>query len=123
VYGFAGKQECCAQVVSANKEVRVTSKVTGAGKVLIRRAETSTREMDVIADLINRHYVEHKAWFQCPAPSRVDAGLRLAATGSLEAAVGRYRGFAYHAQASGPEDHLALERRSSSGAGFLRVAG
>ena len=104
-----GKQECCAQVVSANKkEVRVTSKVTGAGKVPIRRAEMSTQEMDVIADLINRQYVEHKAWFRCPAPSRVDAGLRLAATGSLEAAVGRYRGFDYHAQASGPEDHLAL---------------
>ena len=107
-YGFTGKEECCAQVVSANKEVRVTSKVTGAGKVPIRRAEMSTQEMDVIADLINRQYVEHKAWFRRPAPSRVDAGLRLAATGSLEAAVGRYRGFDYHAQASGPEDHLAL---------------
>jgi hypothetical protein len=69
-YGFAGKQECCARVVSAHKEVRVTSKVTGAGKVLIRRAETSTREIDVIAGLINRQYVEHKAWFQCPVPSR-----------------------------------------------------
>src|ERR1700761_3659682 len=68
----------------------------------------STQEMDVIADLINRQYVEHKAWFRRPAPSRVDAGLRLAATGSLEAAVVRYRGFDYHAQASGPEDHLAL---------------
>jgi hypothetical protein len=72
-YGFAGKEEFCAQVVSANKEVRVTSKVTGAGKVPIRRAEMSTQEMDVIADLINRQYVEHKAWFRCPAPSRVDA--------------------------------------------------
>jgi hypothetical protein len=86
----------------------VTSKVTGAGKVPIRRAEMSTHELDEIADLINRQYVEHKAWFRRPAPSRVDAGLRLAATGSLEAAVGRYRGFDYHAQASGPEDHLAL---------------
>ena len=86
----------------------MTSKVTGAGKVPVRRAEMSTQEMDVIADLINRQYVEHKAWFRCPAPSRVDAGIRLAAAGSLEAAVVRYRGFDYHAQASGPEDHLAL---------------
>ncbi len=79
----------------------MTSKITGAGKVPIRRAEMSTHEFDVIADLINRQYVEHKAWFRCPAPSRVDAGLRLAATGSLEAAVGRYRGFDYQRRPAG----------------------
>jgi hypothetical protein len=42
----------------------------GTGKIAIQRGELATREMDVMAALINRQYVEHKAWFQCPVPSR-----------------------------------------------------
>jgi AraC-like DNA-binding protein len=81
---------------------------TGAGKVAVERSEVATREMDVMADLINRQYVEHKAWFRCPEPSRIDAGMRSAVAGPLEASIGRYRGFEYYAQASGPEDYLVL---------------
>jgi hypothetical protein len=57
--------------------------------------------MDVMAALINRQYVEHKAWFRCPAPSRVDAGIRSAAAGPLEVSVARYRGFEYYGQSAG----------------------
>jgi AraC-like DNA-binding protein len=75
--------------------------------------------MDVIAALINRRYVEHKAWFRCPAPSRVHAGIRSAVAGPLEASIAQYRGFEYYAQASGPEDYLALVVLSGEGA-FIR---
>jgi hypothetical protein len=64
--------------------------------------------MDVIADVINRQYVEHKAWFQCAARTRVDAGVRSAVAGPTEAAVLQYKGFRYHGQASPPEDFLGL---------------
>src|SRR6202020_8857 len=83
---------------------------SGAGteKIAVQRGELATREMDVMAALINRQYVEHKAWFRCPAPTRVDAGIRSAAAGPLEVSVARYRGFEYYGQTSGPEDYLAL---------------
>jgi len=42
----------------------------GTGKIAVQRGELATREMDVMAALINRQYVAHKAWFRCPAPSR-----------------------------------------------------
>ena len=91
----------------------------GTGKIAVRRAELATTDMDVMADLINRQYVEHKAWFRCPAPSRVDAGIRSAVAGPLEASIARYRGFEYYARASGPEDHLALVVLNGEGA-FIR---
>jgi AraC-like DNA-binding protein len=75
--------------------------------------------MDVMADLINRQYVEHKAWFRCPAPSRVDAGIRSAVAGPMEASIARYRGFDYYARASGPQDYLALVVLNGEGA-FIR---
>lgn len=91
----------------------------GTGKIAVQRAELATRDMTVMADLINRQYVEHKAWFRCPAPSRVDAGIRSAAAGPVEASVARYRGFEYCARASGPEDHLVLVVLNGEGA-FIR---
>jgi hypothetical protein len=51
------------------------------GKIAVRRTALATRDMDVMADLINRQYVEHKAWFRCPAPARIDAGIRTAVGG------------------------------------------
>jgi AraC-like DNA-binding protein len=75
--------------------------------------------MDVMADLINRQYVEHKAWFRCSAPARIDAGIRTAVAGPLEASIARYRGFEYYAQASGPEDYLVLVVLNGEGA-FIR---
>jgi AraC-like DNA-binding protein len=80
----------------------------GTEKTPVKRARLDTRDMDVMAALINRQYVEHKAWFRCPAPSRVDAGIRLAVAGPVEASIARYRGFEYYGEACGPEDHLVL---------------
>lgn len=80
----------------------------GNEKVAVERSEVATREMDVVAALINQQYVEHKAWFRCSEPARVDAGIRSALAGPLEALTGWYRGFEYYAQASGPEDYLAV---------------
>jgi hypothetical protein len=49
----------------------------------------TTRDMDVIAGLINRLFVEHEARFRRLDLARVDAGARAANTGLLEAAVVR----------------------------------
>jgi AraC-like DNA-binding protein len=79
-------------------------RATGAGGIPVQRTEMTTRDMDVIADLISRLYVEHQARFRCPDPARVDAGARAATTGLLEAVVVRYQGFDYHASVSPPDD-------------------
>jgi AraC-like DNA-binding protein len=81
----------------------------------VQRAEMTTRDMDVIAELINRQYVDHRATFRCTDPSRVDAGARSVIADSLEAAVVRYRGFYYHAQVRPPDDFLALVTLSGTG--------
>jgi len=49
-----------------------------------------------------------RASFRCTAPGEVDAGLCAATTGLLEASVLRFRGFDYRAQASPPDDFIAL---------------
>jgi hypothetical protein len=81
----------------------------------VQRAEMTTRDMDVIAELINRQYVDHRATFRCADPSRVDAGARSVIADSLEAAVVRYRGFYYRAQVRPPDDFLALVTLSGTG--------
>lgn len=88
---------------------------TGAGGIPVQRVEMTTRDMDVIADLINRLYVEHQARFRCLDPARVDAGARTATTGLLEAAVVRYQGFDYHARVSPPDDFFALVTLTGTG--------
>jgi AraC-like DNA-binding protein len=88
---------------------------TGAGGIPVQRAEMTTRDMDVIADLINRRYVEHQARFRCLDPARVDAGARAATTGLLEAAVVRYQGFDYQARVSPPDDFHALVTLAGTG--------
>ena len=90
-------------------------RVTGAGGIPVQRIEMTTRDMDVIADLISRLYVEHQASFRCLDPARVDAGARAANTGLLEAAVVRYQGFDYHASASPSDDFFALVTLTGTG--------
>src|SRR5690242_7496681 len=95
-------------------------RATGAGGLPVQRVEMTTRDMDVIADLINRLYVEHQAKFRCLDPARVNAGARAATTGLLGAAVVRYQGFDYHARVSPPDDFFALV--TLTGAGTLTAA-
>ena len=90
-------------------------RATGAGGIPVQRTEMTTRDMDVIADLISRLYVEHQARFRCLYPARVDAGARAATTGLLEAAVVRCRGFDYHASVSPPDDFFALVTLTGTG--------
>jgi hypothetical protein len=90
-------------------------RATGAGAIPVQRAEMTTRDMDVIADLINRFYVEHRARFRCLDPARVDAGTRAATTGLLEAAVVRYQGFDYQARVSPPDVFFALVTLTGTG--------
>ena len=90
-------------------------RATGTGGIPVQRVEMTTRDMDVIADLINRLYVEHQARFRCLDPARVVAGARAATTGLLEAAVVRYQGFDYHARVSPPDDFFALVTLTGTG--------
>ena len=59
----------------------MTGRGTSAGMVPVQRAEMITRDLDVIAELINQQYVEHQARFRCADPARVDAGVRSATAG------------------------------------------
>ena len=99
----------------------MTSRGTSAGMVPVQRAEMITRDLDVIAELINQQYVEHQARFRCADPAWVDAGVRSATAGTLEAAVLHYRGFDYHARVSPPDDFLALV--TLAGTGTLTAGG
>ena len=51
---------------------------TSAAMVPVQHNEMITRDLDVIAELINQQYVEHQARFRCADPARVDAGVRSA---------------------------------------------
>ena len=46
-------------------------RATGARGTPVQRVEMTTLDMDVIADLINRLYVEHQARFRCLDPARL----------------------------------------------------
>jgi len=63
--------------------------------------------MDGFADLLSQRYVEHRASFRCAAPAQVDAGVRAATAGPLEAAVVRHRGFDCRTLVSPPDEFIA----------------
>jgi AraC-like DNA-binding protein len=92
----------------------------GTSALPVHRLEMATRDMDVIAGLINHRYAEHRASFRCSAPGQVDASMCAATTGLVEAAVLRFRGFDYRAQSSPPDDFLAAV--VLHGAGTLATA-
>ncbi len=48
-------------------------RATGAGGMPVQRVEMTTRDMDVIADLISRRYVEHQARFLPAADLRFES--------------------------------------------------
>jgi AraC-like DNA-binding protein len=75
--------------------------------VPVHRVVVTTKDMDVIAGLINQRYAEHRPSFRCDAPGQVDASVCAATTGLVEAAVLRFRGFDYRARSSPPDDFLA----------------
>jgi AraC-like DNA-binding protein len=69
-----------------------------SGAVPVERAELVTQDMDLLAELIRKLYIEHTASFRCPDPALVDGRMLSAAVGGLLASVLRYGGFQYSAE-------------------------
>ena len=81
----------------------------------VRRIEMTTRDMAVIAEVMNERYAEHRARFWCDDPARVDAGVRTVTAGPLDAALVRLRGVHYQADISPPDAFLALVLLTGTG--------
>ena len=88
---------------------------TAAGVMPVHRIDMATRDMGVIAGLMNERYAEHRARFWCDDPARVDAGVRTVTAGPLDAALVRLRGFRYQADISPPDAVLALVLLAGTG--------
>src|SRR5215472_15869238 len=73
------------------REVHVPGRGTAARVMPVQRIEMTTQDMDVIADLMNERYAEHRARFWCDDPARVNAGIRTVTAGALDAALVRLR--------------------------------
>jgi len=93
----------------------VPGRGTAARVMPVQRIEVTTRDMDVIADLMNQRYAEHRARVRCDDPARVDAGVRTVAAGPLDAALVRLQGFNYQAEVSPPDALLALVLLAGAG--------
>src|SRR2546423_14116140 len=68
--------------------------------VPVVRAELTTRDMEVIAELISHLWTERRARFRCEDPGRVSASVRSAVAGGLSAGLVRFGGFDYDAEIS-----------------------
>ena len=93
----------------------MAGRAAGARAVPVERAEMATRDMHVIADLINRQFVEHRPRFRCADAAQVDAGVQSVTAGLLEASVVHYKGFDYCARVSPPDDFFGLVTLSGTG--------
>jgi AraC-like DNA-binding protein len=78
----------------------------GAGIVPIERAELATQDMDQIADLIRKMYVEHRPRFRVVDPARAEASHHATAAGSLMAGRLRWQGVEYQLVNTQAEDVL-----------------
>ena len=97
------------------REVHVPGRGTAALVMPIQRIEMAIQDMDVIAELMNERFAEHRARFCCDDPARVDAGVRTVTVGPLDAALVRLRGFRYQAEISPPDAFLALVLLAGTG--------
>ena len=86
-----------------------------SGMVPVQRVEVATRHMDAVAELICQLFVEHRALFRCPDPSRAEAEVRTAAAGPLNAAQFRWGGVEYRVAEAAPAGGLSgmVVRRGS----------
>jgi AraC-like DNA-binding protein len=66
-------------------------------EIAVERAELVTKDMDLIADLVRRLYVDHAALFRCDDPAQVDGEVLSASVNGLKAGLLRYGGFEYDA--------------------------
>lgn len=94
----------------------MTGTQTNTGTVPVERTELVTQDMEAIARLVSKLYVEHRAQFRCDDPDQVDASVRSASVNGLKAGLIRCAGVDYVAQASPPADltaAVALRGRGS----------
>jgi AraC-like DNA-binding protein len=78
----------------------VTGSSPGRRSIPVERTELVSRDMELIAKLINRLYSEHRARFRCDDPGQVDGTVRAATANDLGAGLVRYGGFEYGAEVS-----------------------
>ena len=71
----------------------MASPESAAGTVPVKRAELVSQDMELIAELVSRLYVEHRARFSCADPGQVDGSVRSATAGALSACLMRYGRF------------------------------
>ncbi len=87
----------------------------------VERDELVTKDMQLLADLLGRLYVEHAALFRCDDPSQVDGEVRSATVNGLKAGLLRYGGFDYDAVTEPADAPTAVT--VTHGSGTIAVAG
>jgi len=90
-------------------------------EIPVERTELVTTDMNLLADLLGRLYVEHAALFRCDDPARVDGEVRSATVNGLKAGLLRYGGFDYDAVLE-PADALTAVT-VTHGSGRVAAAG
>jgi AraC-like DNA-binding protein len=94
---------------------------TSPAEMPVERAELVTKDMDLIADLVRRLYVEHTALFRCDDPAQVDGVVRSATVNGLKAGLLRYGGFEYDAVLDPTDAPTAVT--VTRGSGTMTAAG
>jgi AraC-like DNA-binding protein len=92
-----------------------------SAEVSVERADLVTKDMDLIADLVGRLYVEHTALFRCDDPAQVDGVVRSATVNGLKAGLLRYGGFEYDAVLDPTDAPTAVT--VTRGSGTMTAAG
>jgi AraC-like DNA-binding protein len=87
----------------------------------VERAELVTKDMNLIADLLGRLYVEHAALFRCDDQDRVDGEVRSVTVNGLKAGLLRYGGFDYDAVLEPADAPTAVT--VTHGSGTIATAG
>jgi AraC-like DNA-binding protein len=90
-------------------------------EVSVERTELVTKDMDLIADLVGRLYVEHAALFRCDDPAQVDGVIHSATVNGLKAGLLRYGGFEYDAVLEPTDAPTAVT--VTRGSGTMTAAG
>jgi AraC-like DNA-binding protein len=90
-------------------------------EVPVKRTELVTKNMDLIADLVGRLYVEHAALFHCDDPAQVDGVVHSATVNGLKAGLLRYGGFEYDAVLEPTDAPTAVT--VTHGSGTMTTAG
>jgi AraC-like DNA-binding protein len=92
-----------------------------SAEIPVERAELVTKDMDLIADLVGRLYVDHAALFRCDDPAQVDGEVRSATVNGLKAGLLRYGGFEYDAVLEPTDAPTAVT--VTRGSGTMTAAG